>query len=180
MKFKLLISNIVFILIIFFGCETVKDEILGPEPIPGSAVSAGVTLNYVIDENDLHCTLRANTVGWIAVGFNPSSMMNEANFIIGYVENDNGFIRDDWGISNTTHSSDLVLGGSEDIILINAYESEGITELEFKIPLDSGDQYDQALEINQTYPIILAHGDDDDFDSYHTAAGLTEITLESN
>jgi DOMON domain len=183
MKVKIFILSFLFILIIFSGCETVKDEILGPEPTPPdtlgfvSVTSAGVTLKFKVVETDLHCILSTETSGWISVGFNPSSMMKDANFIIGYVSGGTGFMRDDWGISSTTHSSDVGLGGTEDIELIDASESSGVSELEFKIPLDSGDQFDRVLEIDQTYPIILARGDTDDFDSYHSDVGYANITL---
>jgi len=185
MKNKILILASFLLIIILFGCNTIEDEVLASDVNPPDSTgfaavsSVGITLKYKIDEDELHCILSANTSGWIAVGFDPSSMMKDANFIIGYTANGTGFIRDDWGVSNTTHTSDLLLGGSDDVSLISASESNGITELEFKIPLDSGDQYDTILSPDQTYQIILANGDEDDFESYHSVAGFAEITLGS-
>jgi len=143
-----------------------------------SVTAAGITLEYKVDGSDIHCILNANTSGWIAVGFDPSSMMKDANLIIGYVAGGTGFIRDDWGVSNTGHTSDLNLGGIDNVVFISASEVGGSTELEFKIPLDSGDDFDRILEVGQTYSVILAKGDNDDFDSYHTTAGFAEIILE--
>ncbi len=186
MKTTLYILITMLIFIIIFGCNTIKDEILGLDPTPPdtlgfvSVSAAGVTLKYKVDDTFLHCILSANTNGWVSVGFNPSSMMLDANFIVGYVSGSAGYMRDDWGISNTTHSSDLSLGGTDNIMLISASESSGVTELEFKIPLNSGDQYDQVLELDQSYPIILAHGDSDDFDSYHTAVGYANINVSED
>jgi hypothetical protein len=186
MKTKFLVYPALLVIIIFSGCDTVKDEIVGPGTTPPdtlgfvSVTSAGVTLKYKVDNTDLHCILSANTSGWIAVGFDPASMMQDANFIIGYVSSGSGFIRDDWGVSNTAHSSDISLGGTDDISLITASESGGLTELEFKIPLNSGDQYDSILELDQTYSILLARGNEDDYDSYHAAAGFSEITISED
>jgi len=183
MKTKLFISITMLIFITFFGCNTIKDEILELDPNPPdtlgfvSVTAAGVTLKYKVENTELHCIISANTTGWVSVGFNPSNMMLDANLIIGYVSGSAGFIRDDWGISNTSHNSDVSLGGTDNITLVSASENSGITELEFKIPLNSGDQYDQVLELNQSYPIILARGDSDDFDSYHSAVGYANITI---
>ncbi|MCF7793298.1 MAG: hypothetical protein K9N09_05920 [Candidatus Cloacimonetes bacterium] len=183
MKLKIVIILFLVGLIIFFGCDSVSDEIIGPnggEPDTlgfVTASAAGITLKYKVDASDLHCILSANTNGWVAVGFDPTSMMQNANLIIGYVSGGNGNIRDDWGVGNTTHSSDISLGGTSDVTLISSSEVVGNTELEFKIPLNSGDQYDVALQLEQTYSIILAQGNDDDFDSYHSAAGYSEITI---
>ncbi|MDA3812630.1 MAG: DOMON domain-containing protein [Candidatus Cloacimonetes bacterium] len=186
MKTRLFISLAMLALIFFFGCNTINDEILGLDPTPPdtlgfvSVTAAGVTFKYKVDSADLHCILSANTSGWISVGFNPSSMMLDADLIIGYVSNGTGFMRDDWGISNTTHSSDISLGGTDNITFISSSESSDVTELEFKIPLNSGDQYDQVLEIDQSYPIVLARGSSDDFDSYHSAAGYANITISED
>ena len=139
MKTKLYIIFALLFLIIFFGCNTVDDEILGLDPNPPdtlgfvSVTAAGVTLKYKVDNTDLHCILSANTSGWISVGFNPSSMMMDANFIIGYVSGGTGSMRDDWGVSNTTHSSDISLGGLDNTLQISSSESSGTTELEFMI-----------------------------------------------
>jgi len=186
MRTGIILSFLIVVLLIFFGCNTITDEILTPDPtLPdtlgfSSVIAAGVTLEYKVDDIFLHCILSANTSGWISVGFNPSNMMLDANLIIGYVSDSTGYLRDDWGITNTSHSSDVSLGGINNVTLISASESNGVTELEFKIPLNSGDQYDQILEIDQTYPIILAHGNSDDFDSYHSAVGFAIITILVN
>ncbi|MDP8268575.1 MAG: hypothetical protein P9L97_07610 [Candidatus Tenebribacter davisii] len=63
--------------------------------------------------------------------------------------------------------------------MINLIHPSGLKQkqAEIMIPLNSGDQYDQVLELDQTYPIILARGDYDDFDSYHSAVGYANITI---
>jgi hypothetical protein len=175
------IIGIALLIILLSSCNTVSDEIFGvsePDSLGFQTVSSnGITLSYKIDTVDLHCVLTASTTGWIAVGFNPSNMMADANFIIGFVDDRSVEMRDDWGVSNTGHQSDISLGGVNNITVISGMEVEGITELEFKIPLDSQDIYDRILEENGTYPVILAKGSSDDFDSYHNAVGFSEIVL---
>jgi len=172
-------------LLFLLGCNTVSEEVMGPGTTPPDSLgfqtvtSSGITLEFKLDSDNLHCKLSAATSGWVAVGFNPSQQMKDANFIIGYVEGGNGFIRDDFGVSNTVHESDLSLGGSDDITLLSSSEAGGTTKLEFLMPLNSGDSYDRTMEVGQNYPLILAKGSSDDFTGYHSAVGMANINLSS-
>ncbi len=47
---------------------------------------AKITLEWKIDGPDLEVILTAPTRGWVPVGFDPSSLMKDANLIIGYVK----------------------------------------------------------------------------------------------
>jgi len=179
-------KNLLFLLIPLIwllGCNTISDEVAGPGTTPPdslgyqSVTASGITLEFKIEGDNLHCKLSASTTGWVAVGFNPSQQMKDANFIIGYVDNGSGYIRDDFGVSNTVHEADINLGGSEDITLLSSSEAEGITRLEFNLPLDSGDSYDRTMEAGQSYPLILAKGSSDDFTGYHTAVGMASLDL---
>lgn len=172
------------LLICLASCNTVNDEVFGPGGVDPpdssgfySVTASGITLRYKIEDSSLHCQLSAPTSGWVAVGFNPSSMMLNANLIIGYVQENSAHIRDDWGISNTQHSADISLGGTSDVTLLGGSEASGISELEFLIPLNSGDQYDQIMIAGESYPIILAMGSADDFTSFHSAAAFASINL---
>jgi len=146
-----------------------------------SVTVADVTLEYRVMQDDvnLECKLTGETTGWMAVGFNPTSVMRNANIIITYVTTTETQIRDDWGTSNTSHASDVSMGGSSDVTLISGSEAAGMSMVHFSIPLDSEDQYDQALMIGETYPIILARGANnaDNFTGMHADAGNATITL---
>lgn len=181
-------KNIILITIAFIvifslsSCSKVSEETLGPgTTIDDQGFSVvntnGFSLKYKVDGADLHCKLSTSTSGWVAVGFNPSSMMKDANLIIGYVSNNTANIRDDFGVSNTEHSADISIGGTSNVTLISGSESNGTTLLEFKIPLNSGDPKDRALALNQSYPIIFAKGSSDDYTSLHTGVAFSSITL---
>lgn len=143
--------------------------------------SAGVTLKYrvTMDGAFLENQISASTTGWVSVGYRPVNTMQGANIIIGYVVSGNASIRDDWGVSQTSHSSDLVLGGQNNVQNISGTELGGVTTLNFRIPLNSGDAYDKLLTTGTTYPIILARGSNgsDNFTSYHAGAGFSNINI---
>jgi hypothetical protein len=154
----------------------------GAKDTPYTTVTAaGVTLNYRVtdDMQHLDCQLSATTTGWVAVGFAPTSGMANANFIIGYHSGGNTFIRDDWGTSASSHASDVTLGGTNNIITSSSTETGGVTQLNFIIPLDSGDSFDRILAIGQTYNIILGRGINggDSFTASHSSVGSGSITL---
>ena len=107
--------------------------------------------------------------------------MRGANFLFGYVHGGKAYVADMYGaepFGAGSHPPDTDLGGSDDIIEYGGQESDGLTVLEFMIPLDSGDPYDQALFIGESYDVILAWGDQDSFDSYHVSRAWGEIILE--
>ncbi len=148
---------------------------------PHQVEAAGVTLHWVNDAEHLFAALAAQTGGWVAVGFAPQARMQGANFVFGYVQNGQVTIEDMHGVrpaGTGSHPPDEQLGGRNDVVEYGGREEGGLTVVEFKIPLDSGDQYDKPLRPGSSYRIILAVGSSDDFESYHAARDYAEITID--
>jgi hypothetical protein len=172
----------IVLMLVLFGCMVTKTQLNtasgSPDTEGWTTLSAnGFTLIYKVDGADLHCKLTGFTTGWIALGIAPTMMMKDANFIIGYVIEDEGYIRDDYGNEPTDHIPDLKSGGSEDVKLISYSETKSTTSLEFSLPLDSDDIYDRTLSKGNTYKVIFATGPEDDFDSYHLKKASGTIKL---
>lgn len=141
---------------------------------------SGFLLRWETQTGDnLAVELTGPTTGWVAVGFDPSMMMLDANIIIGYVSGGNTFIRDDFGWQTTSHRADTLLGGTDDVLIDGGSESGGDTQIRFTIPLDSGDQYDKPLVPGNSYPIILARGPNgaDDFSTQHQFITTASIDI---
>ena len=138
-----------------------------------------VFLSWVLSDSDIEITVSAPTTGWVAVGFEPTAAMKDADIIIGFVSADGVFIRDDWGDGFTSHRADTELGGADNVTLISGNEEDGATRLIFSIPLSSGDQYDKHLETGTTYKVLLAYGqeDADNYQGYHAWAKTVELEL---
>ncbi len=137
----------------------------------------GITLQWKISGPLLEVVLSAPTDGWVAVGFDPTSLMKDANIIIGFVRDGAPEIRDDFGSWYTSHDPDESQGGSNDVIIRGGSESGKKTELAFALPLDSGDPNDRTLVEGKTYTVILAYGTVDDFTTRHKKRTRVEITL---
>lgn len=137
-------------------------------------ITGGFTFEWKVEDSTgtIRIILTAPTTGWLAVGFEPTAFMNEANLLIGYVSGGAAQVRDDYGTGAVTHESDVTLGGTDNVELIAGSEVSGETVLEFRIPLDSGDAYDKVLVEGTTYSVIFAYGQNgaDDFVSGHAWA----------
>ena len=103
----------------------------------------------------------------------------DANIIIGYVSDEEVFLRDDYGIGNVRHGADVDNGGTYDLSDVEGSEAGGVTTVSFTMPLDSGDALDKPLVSGSTYKMLMAHGPDgaDDFGTYHGSRGSVEINL---
>lgn len=132
-----------------------------------------------ITDGRLEVEMSAMSTGWVAVGFDPSRVMKDANFIIGYVEGDEVTVNDQFGSGTFSHTADTELGGSNDIIEAEGREEDGRTVISFSIPLDSGDEYDTVLAAGQTHTILVACGPDgsDNFSKKHMYRAKLELQL---
>jgi hypothetical protein len=161
MKNWKLISIIVFIL---FLTLSLNAQTTNPVTDDYKEVEIkGITFKWEIVGENINIILTAPTNGWVAVGFNPSKMMKDADILIGYVKNGEVFMEDHFGSGNTKHKADTDLGGTEDITVTGGSEMEEKTTLKFSIPLHSRDANDQRLEKGEEYKVIFAYGKKDDF-----------------
>lgn len=140
-----------------------------------------MTFSWKVEGDKLAVKLSAQTEGWVGIGFNPSRMMKDANFILGYVKDGKAEISDDFGDSDNNHSTDSKLGGSDDVTLVGGTEEGGKTTIEFTIPLQSVDKNDGAA-INTTGDtvVLLAYGGGrDSFKSKHQYRSALKVNLST-
>jgi hypothetical protein len=135
-------------------------------------------LRWKIEGKNLIMTLTAKTTGWISVGFDPSSIMRDADIIILAVDASGKVLAEDhYGTSPTGHKKDTDIGGQENVTVISGEEKNGSTTVTFSIPLDSGDSKDKVLFAGKKVKVILASSTKDGFTSKHNKKGKVEITL---
>jgi hypothetical protein len=140
--------------------------------------ASGISFQWKVDGSELEAVVSAPTQGWVAVGFDPVQMMRGANFIIAYVQNGQVTIADHFGSQLTNHEDDAALGGAANVTAVEGSEANGTTTVTFRIPLDSGDQYDKALVAGQEYQVLLAYGSADDFETQHDQQARTKIRVQ--
>lgn len=121
-----------------------------------------MTFDWSVEGDQLAVKLSAPTTGWVAVGFNPSKKMKDANIVIGYVKKGKVKIVDHFGTAATQHKGDEKIGGAENVTVIGGSEEGDVTTIEFSIPLNSGDEKDGAIDPNADTTVILAYGTERD------------------
>lgn len=136
-----------------------------------------VSWEFVADT--IEFTMIAPTTGWIAIGFNPSRMMKDASYVLSYVDEGKVFIREDFGTGNTSHRSDLSLGGSEMVKALSFKEEPNKTTITFSLPLDSKDAYDTVFVQGKTYTMLSAYGRNNakNFTSIHRKRASAKVIL---
>lgn len=136
-----------------------------------------ITFSWRIIDKSMDIILKAPTKGWISVGFNPSSKMKDADYVLGCVKKGEVFFIDAYGSGLLSHRSDTELGGSDNITNKYGEENKNETLLKFTIPTNSDDRYDKILSKGK-HVILLAYSLSDDFKSKHVKKARLEIEIE--
>jgi len=153
--------------------------ISGGEYASSKEVGPGYTVFWNNDAELLTMGLEAQVEGWVAIGFDPTSRMNEADMVLGWVEGGQATLQDLFSIGPTgPHPPDTDLGGTDDLLQRAGNEQDGTTVIEFSRRLDTGDAYDRVLAPGQTVHIIWALSSSDDPTPMHDVGrGSAETTL---
>ncbi|MEE9192697.1 MAG: DOMON domain-containing protein [Candidatus Aerophobetes bacterium] len=137
-------------------------------------------ISWKNDREFLYMALKAKTIGWIAIGFEPTSRMKDADMIFGWVEDGQTTLLDLYSTGSTgPHPPDLELGGTDDILEFEGSEEDGYTTIEFKRKMDTGDKYDKVLVPGQTLNFIWAMASLDSFNRKHNILNRqAKLTLQ--
>jgi len=125
----------------------------------------------------LQMGIRAETEGWVAVGIQPGSAMQDADIIIGFVADAQVTLEDHYSTGRFgPHRPDTEQGGTNDILAFGGSEADGFTVIEFSRKLDTGDEYDNPLTVGTTNAVIWAYGTADNTSLQHAPRGYGEVT----
>lgn len=176
MKRYLLVALFISVSLVLFaggGAETEPvappSDLSSPADAVTSASFGNAALFWEVKGDEIIFTLQGKTTGWVAVGFDPSRAMLDAQYILAFVKDGVVMIRDDYGNGMFTHAPDTSAGGVDNVRLISGKETDEWTEVVFAIPRNSGDPYDVPLTSERDHTVIIAYGPSgrDDFSSKH-------------
>jgi hypothetical protein len=130
--------------------------------------TTGLEVYWSNDSQYIYIGIIASSSGWTAIGFNPGFAMKGANIIFMAIDGQDIVMRDDFGNSTFSHSPDEDLGGSFDVEEYAGKVNGNKAMYEFKMLLDSGDEFDGVLNSGEEYKVILSVNDEViDFDKKH-------------
>lgn len=158
------------LIVLSFSILTAQDSYKKVEDI-------GMTFQWKVVGQMLQIKLTAPSEGWVAVGFNPSRMMKDADYKMGYVDGSTVVLEDHFGTGNISHKLDTDIGGSDDFELIGGFEKDGSTTIEFRMPLNSGDEKDSILREGDDVKVLLAYSNRDSLTRKHRRRSSIMIKL---
>ncbi|MGI2335643.1 MAG: DOMON domain-containing protein [Dehalogenimonas sp.] len=134
-------------------------------------------LHHHVADGYIYLGIKANTTGWVAVGFIPGISLTQVDFNIGVITGNRTSVYDHFAAEHPgEHEDDRFLDGTADIIEYGGSESNGVTVIEFKRLLNTGDTVTD-MEITPGNRIVMwAYGALDDI-IYHTARGFEQIRI---
>ena len=159
------------------GVAWAADGVITPGEYQKNKSFGDFELSWTSDDQNIYMGIKAKTPGWVAVGFDPGLMMQDADIIEGYVTDGKLSIVDMYSTGQFgPHPADIEQGGTDAILASGGKTDSGYTTIEFKRKLDTGDKYDKPLHkgLNK---IIWAYGSDPQFTIKHMARGSGEIDL---
>jgi len=138
-----------------------------------------VSIFWTNDNEYLYMAIKGQTSGWISIGFEPTDAMKDADMVFGWVSNNIPTVLDLYSIGTFgPHPPDQDLGGRNDLIETGGSESGGMTFIEFKRKLNTGDKYDKVFTKGQNINLIWGVGSSDSLNSPHSSKGGGTITLD--
>lgn len=158
--------------------EFKADGVITPGEYPNKQTYNDYEINWKNDEQYFYTAIKAPVTGFVALGIQPGTRMKGADILFGFVQNDAVQVYDMYSTGDFgPHPSDTELGGTDDILESGGTEKDGVTVIEFKRSLSTGDQYDNALTPGAN-TIIWSYGTTDNPDIKHMVRGYGEITIQ--
>lgn len=120
-------------------------------------------LRYEIIGDSIYGFISAPTTGWILIGFNDQNTVNKADLKFFSVVNGKAMVSDHKNLGFRDYPADSTLGGANEIRIIYHSERENQTGFLFALPLRTDDSNDFQHTVDQSFWLILAYSEEDDF-----------------
>jgi hypothetical protein len=151
------------------------DGVITTGEYSGSNNYGAYTVHWRSDAQFVYIGISAKTNGWVSLALQPGSRMKDSDMLFGFVKDAKTEVMDLFCTDNLgSHPEDKELGGSNDVISFGGKEQDGLTIIEIKRLLNTGDKYDLSIQkgLNK---IIWAYGSGDNPAIKHAARGYGEI-----
>lgn len=167
------------------GGSATLDGVISAGEYDHKAVFGGGSfeLHWKVSGRTVLVAMVGQTSGWVAIGLSPTSMMRDADIIIGWVDSKGRpGILDCFAPELTgSHPPDTSFSppGQYSIAEYGGAQAGGATTIEFTRLLNTGDRYDKEFPSNGTLSFIWSIGDSDDYNLHHLARGYGSINITS-
>jgi hypothetical protein len=130
-----------------------------------------------VGEDVIYFGMSAQTDGWVALGFDPVVVIDNADILYGWVDEDGAVsVVDTISIGAYGPTPlDTERGGTSDILDYAGSQVEGWTTIEFSRYLRTGDEMDSSIDADGGNKLVWMYGGTDDFRSRYTEFGYAYL-----
>jgi len=189
---KLSIFSILLLLIILFFLSNINNYLYSQnKPDIDGIINQNEYSNKFVFDNEnfivyaeiindiIYFCIESNAKGWIAIGFDPSSAMKDADMIFGVVTDKEAKAFDTYstGIFGP-HPDDKEIGGNYDILSFAGKRNNSKIYFEFSRKTDTKDSKDRIIIKGKDIKLLWAYSDSNDINSKHKKRGSALIVIK--
>jgi hypothetical protein len=184
MKTKCVLAMMLFVALGSVTYAVDVDGTLAPGEYSKEAVfdNGNFRLLWKIEGDKAFMAIDAKTPGWVAIGFQPTFGMANADIIFGIVDA-SGKVQaiDAWstGIFGP-HPPDVSQGGHDNILASAGKRTADRVVFEFSRLLNTGDKLDRIIPAAGSFKIIWSYGSDLQFNNKHITKGAATLTMDGS
>jgi hypothetical protein len=142
-----------------------------------SFADGAFVLHWQLSGAEIAVAVVGKTSGYVALGWSPTSVMKDADMVVGWVdEAGTAHVVDSWGVGEHGHKPDVDIGGTSDLAESAGREAGGVTTIEFRRKRSTADRYDKALDGEGELTLLWALGSSDDM-RRHASRGVERLRL---
>ena len=135
---------------------------------------------WQVEGETVFMAIEAKAPGWVALGFEPTSVMANADMIFGLVgEGKDVQAVDAWSTGMFgPHPPDADQGGKNSILSFAGSRKDGKVLFEFSRLLNTGDKFDKVIPKTGNFKMIWAYGPNLKFNATHSKAGSATLAMD--
>lgn len=138
-------------------------------------------LLWSIEGDTLFMAIEAKAAGWVAIGFDPSTVMANCDMVFGIIDSlGKAQAIDAWSKGMFgPHPADTDQGGKSNITAAAGTRSGGSVIFEFSRKLSTGDRFDKVIPKSGNFKVIWAYSGSSQFTAKHSKAGTGTIQMRA-
>jgi len=157
------------------------DGVIGSGEYASTQVlKAGVfTLYWQVQGDVIHIGIEATAAGWVALGFDPGTVMANSDIVMFVVGADGSCVASDQWSSGVMgpHRPDVDLGGTSDVLACAGRRIGDRVVVEFTRRLTTGDRFDKPVSLAAPMKVMWATGSVAATTVKHDRAGTARVSF---
>jgi DOMON domain len=137
----------------------------------------GMVIQWFYQNERVYFEMQAPTTGWVAIGFNTSSDIEDTYLLMGNVINGKSNVVEHYTINPGNYKPVSILGIIPKVQEIQGIEKNGNTTIKFSLPIGSDNKYQRDLKEGLDYMMVIAYSREDDFQHHSIMRSVVKITL---